>query len=404
MHVTILALGSRGDVLPYAALGGGLTKAGHQVRFVTFESFAGLINEYGLEFLPIHGDAQSLVARAGADMLALMRSFGSLAEGYARDLSTPRLGETDLLINQLPAGLFGSDLAEKYGIQQVLASVIPLAKTRAYPLFGFPRVPLPGYNRWTYWLGEQLAWQMFRRVINRWRGRTLGLNPLPLTGYASQNGNQPPTVLNGFSRYVVDRPADWGDHIHITGYWFPQDISWQPSTELQAFLQAGSPPIFIGFGSMPVKDRAGTIATIIQALTNLQQRGILHAGWAGLDQPDLPDNVFAIEYAPYDWLFPQMAVVIHHGGSGTTGFGLRSGRPSCAIPFVFDQFYWGQRIAALGAGPEPIPFRKLTVERLAEVIHRSLSESQMQREAAELGEKIRTESGIQQAIQVIESL
>lgn len=131
MHVTILALGSRGDIQPYAALGQGLTAAGHDVRFITFESFATLIAENELDFHPIQGDAQALVADAGADMLALVRSFGSLAEGYARDLSAPHLGQTDLIVNQLPAGLYGFDLAEKYDAPIVLASVIPLARIGA---------------------------------------------------------------------------------------------------------------------------------------------------------------------------------------------------------------------------------------------------------------------------------
>jgi sterol 3beta-glucosyltransferase len=179
MHITILALGSRGDVQPYATLGNGLKSAGHQVRFITFESFASLVAENELDFYPIHGNAQALVANAGADMLALMRSFGSLAEGYARDLSAPHLSETDLIINQLPAGLYGFDLAEKYGVPMAQASVIPMARTQAFPLMGFPKLPLPGYNKATYYLGEQLAWQMFRAVINRWRKQTLKLPTLP---------------------------------------------------------------------------------------------------------------------------------------------------------------------------------------------------------------------------------
>ena len=114
MHITILALGSLGDIQPCATLGSALKAAGHQVRFITFESFNSLIAEHELDFHPIHGNAQALVADGGADMPGLMRSFGSLAEGYARDLSDPHLGETDLIVNQLPLGLYGFDLAEKY--------------------------------------------------------------------------------------------------------------------------------------------------------------------------------------------------------------------------------------------------------------------------------------------------
>lgn len=404
MHITILALGSRGDIQPCATLGNGLKAAGHQVRFITFESFAGLVAENALDFHPIHGNAQALVAKAGADTLALIRSFGALAEGYARDLSAPHLGETDLIINQLPAGLYGFDLAERYGVPLILAAVIPLARTQAFPLMGFPKLPLPGYNKATYYLGEQLAWQMFRRVINRWRKHTLSLPPLPLTGYFNRLGTRYIPILNGFSPYVVQRPADWGEHIHVTGYWFPEDKRWQPPPDLQAFIEAGDPPVFIGFGSMPVNDPPKTTAIILEALKQTGQRGILHMGWGGIGNQALPDYAFKIDYAAYSWLFPRTAMVIHHGGSGTTAFGLRSGIPSCVVSFVFDQFYWGERIAELGVGPNPIRHTQLSVERLKEAIRLGVGNSQMRHNAIELGQKIQTENGIDNASRVVEQL
>lgn len=404
MHITILALGSRGDIQPYATLGNRLKAVGHQVRFITFESFASLVAENQLDFHPIRGNAQAIVSSGGADMLGLIRSFGSLAERYARDLSAPHLGETDLIINQLPAGLYGSDLAEKYHVPMVMASVIPLARTRTFPLMGFPKLPLPGYNKATYHLGEQMTWQMFRTVINRWRKETLSLPPLPIKGSFGQFGTHQIPILNGFSQHVVPRPYDWNEHIHITGYWFPENKQWQPSRDLSAFIEAGEPPVFIGFGSMPIKDPQRTTAIILEALKQSKQRGILHMGWGGIGDQSSPDYVFKIDYAPYDWLFPQMAMVIHHGGSGTTAFGLRSGIPSCVVPFVFDQFYWGERITQLGAGPKPIPFKELNVERLTEAIRLGVGSLQIKQNAFELGQKIREENGIENALNVVEKI
>lgn len=398
MHISILALGSRGDVQPYAALGGGLKSAGHKVRLITFESFAPLAAENGLEFYAVQGNAQALVASGGADMLGLVRIFSSLAQGYARDLSSPHLGETDLIVNQLPAGLYGFDLAEKYGIPMAMASVIPLARTGTFPLMGFPRLLLPGYNKVTYYVGEQMAWQMFRGVINRWRKETLNLRPLPVKGYFEQLGTRSIPIVNGFSRYVVPTPRDWSEHIHTTGYWFPEDKQWQPSSDLLAFLHAGKPPVFIGFGSMPIKDPQRTTGVILDALEQSGERGIIHAGWGGIGNQSLPDSVFKIDYAPYTWLFPRMAMVIHHGGSGTTASGLRSGVPSCVVPFVFDQFYWGERIARLGAGPKPIPYRELNVKRLLEAIRSGVGDPQIRKNAFELGQKIRAERGIENAV------
>ncbi|MBK7320618.1 glycosyltransferase [Candidatus Villigracilis affinis] len=284
------------------------------------------------------------------------------------------------------------------------AAVIPLARTRAFPLHGISQTSLPGYNKATYHLGEQMAWQMFRTVINRWRKQTLNLSPLPMAGYFGQLGTQRIPIVNGFSPHVVPRPADWNEHIRVTGYWFPKDTHWQPPDDLSAFIEAGSPPVFIGFGSMPIKDPQRTTNIILEALKQTGQRGILHMGWGGLGNQSLPENVFKIDYAPYDWLFPRMAMVIHHGGSGTTAFGLRSGISSCVVSFVFDQHYWGERIADLGAGPKPIRYKELTAERLQEAIRSGIGNPQIQQKAAELGQKIRTENGIENALSIFEKM
>jgi sterol 3beta-glucosyltransferase len=404
MHITILALGSHGDVLPYAVLGNELKSAGHPVRFITFENFRSLIVEQGLDFHPIPGDAQTLVANGGANTIGLVRSFTQRAKSYARSLSDGHLGETDLIINQLPGGLYGFDLAEKYNVPMMLASVIPLARTSTMPLMGFPQLPFPGFNKMTYTLGEQVVWQMFRSVINHWRTQTLKLPPLSLKGYFDQLGTQTFPILNGFSQHVVPRPPDWNEHIHITGYWFPENGSWNPPKELLEFLNAGKPPVFIGFGSMPVTDPRRTTVIILEALQQSGQRGILHSGWGSLGDIPLSEKVFKIDYAPYGWLFPRMAMIIHHGGSGTTAYGLRSGKPSCVVPFVFDQFYWGKRIAELGVGPSPIPFKKLTVRNLQEAIETGVHDSQIRQNASELGHRISAENGVQAALHLIEGI
>jgi sterol 3beta-glucosyltransferase len=245
---------------------------------------------------------------------------------------------------------------------------------------------------------------MFRAVINRWRRETLQLPPHPFKGYRDRMEARKVTVLHGFSPHVVPRPRDWPNHIHDTGYWFPQDREWQPPKEIMAFLEAGAPPLFIGFGSMPIQHPQRTTEMILEALRQCGQRAVLHMGWGGLGTRALPATVFKMDYAPYEWLFPRMSMIIHHGGSGTTGFALRSGVPSCVVPFVFDQFYWGERTAQLGAGPRPIPFRKISVERLRRTIEMGVSSVQMKQAACELRQKIEGENGIAAAVHIIESL
>jgi len=150
MHITMLALGSRGDVLPCTALGKGLKAVGHQVRFVTFENFEPLVAARGLDFHPIRGDVQRILNRPDGQTLAesgqnafrmarsVQRLFGVMAESFARDLSSPALWDTELIVNQLPGGLYGYDLAEKLGVPMIAAAVIPLTPTRHQPILSPP--------------------------------------------------------------------------------------------------------------------------------------------------------------------------------------------------------------------------------------------------------------------------
>lgn len=207
-------------------------------------------------------------------------------------------------------------------------------------------------------------------------------------------------MLNGFSSHVVPRPPDWGEQIHVTGWWQPTDPAWEPSKRLQQFIETGDRPIFIGFGSIPVSDPERTTSIIVKAVRLVGRKAILHAGWAGLGGA-LPEEILPIKYAPYGWLFPRMAAVVHHGGSGTSGFAFKSGVPSLTIPFGFDQYYWGARATALGVGPKYLPFKKLDSAVLAERIQAAISDNEMALHAGELSQKLGAENGVEKAVEII---
>jgi UDP:flavonoid glycosyltransferase YjiC (YdhE family) len=147
-----------------------------------------------------------------------------------------------------------------------------------------------------------------------------------------------------------------------------------------------------------------TTGLVLEALRQSGQRGILAQGWGGLEQRDLPDDVLMLQATPHDWLFPRMAAVVHHGGAGTTAAGLRAGVPSIVVPFGADQPFWGKRIHELGAGPRPIPYRKLTVQHLKDAICIAIADQAMQQRATKLSKQLQTEDGVAQAIGIIEQL
>src|SRR5690606_8488822 len=153
------------------------------------------------------------------------------------------------------------------------------------------------------------------------------------------------------------------------------------------------PPVYVGFGSMASTDPERMTEIVLSAIKRSGQRAIFLTGWGGLSQSDLPDDVFKIESAPHDWLFPRMAAIVHHGGAGTTAASLRSGKPTIVLPFFGDQPFWGQRVEKLGVGRQ-IERKKLTAETLAQAIAMATGDITLRERAAALGERIRAEDGV----------
>ena len=194
----------------------------------------------------------------------------------------------------------------------------------------------------------------------------------------------------------------------MTGHWFletPRDF--QPPRRLVEFLEAGEPPLYVGFGSMTVEDPEDVTRAVIEAVRKAGRRAVLSAGWGGLaSKGGLAaggEEVLFVGDVPHGWLFPRMAGVVHHGGAGTTASAFRAGVPQMAVPFLADQPFWGQRIADLGAGPPPLPVAKLDASSLCRALSQMESPS-VRRTAEALGARVRAERGVENAVAVIERL
>jgi UDP:flavonoid glycosyltransferase YjiC (YdhE family) len=416
MNVAILTLGSRGDVQPYVALGRGLAAAGHEVTVATHACWETFVRQHGLAFSPVAGDPRgALEGEAGQMWLAsdrnpfrFMRRMAEIGRPLlwqAADDYWAACQRADLILFAVLAALPAAAIAEKLGIPAYPAYLQHVHTTGVYPSATFPPAPRLGaaYNRLTYWLGGELFWRAMQPMVSAWRQEQLGLSPLPRRSQFASWSRSRQACFYGFSSAVVPRPPEWGEHVHITGYWFlPPDFAWQPPPGLADFLASGPPPVFIGFGSMTGRNPEQVAELVIAALARGRQRGLLLTGWGGLKPSYLPADVYAIEAAPFDWLFPRMAAVVHHGGAGTTAAGLAAGKPSIIVPFFGDQHFWGWRVAALGAGPQPIPRRQLSAERLAAAIIEATTDPTIQARAAALGERIRAEDGIGAVVRMLD--
>ncbi|MCC6607605.1 MAG: glycosyltransferase family 1 protein [Anaerolineae bacterium] len=416
MQIVIIALGSRGDVQPYVALGKGLHAAGHQVRLMTHDAFEPLVTAHGLEFKIARGNVQAVAD--SPEMQALLEKGNFLAiNAYTAQAAQKAALEwaedglaacqgADLIVAGIGGLFIGLSLAEKLNRPLLQAYYVPFTPTSAFAGALLPK-PLPGVlgwlNRFSHHAVRQIMWQGSRKADRLARQQVLGLPKAPFFGPfgAAQTRGLP--ILYGFSPAVIAPPADWPRLAQVTGYWFLEaETEWMPPPALVDFLAAGPPPVYVGFGSMTNRKPEETAALVIAALQQTNQRAVLLSGWGGLRGGDLPDSIFMLDAAPHDWLLPRMAAVVHHGGAGTTAAGLRAGVPSIVVPFFADQPFWGHRVAQLGVGPAPIPRAQLTVERLAVAIETAVTNQPMRQRAAELGAKIRAEAGVVNAVTIVQ--
>jgi sterol 3beta-glucosyltransferase len=412
--IVIIAAGSRGDIQPCVALGQGLAARGDKVRLVASGRYEPMVTGAGLEFAALTADpTEILTSDEGQEWLAggrnpvkFIRNFKRIIGPMAERLLAEALAAcqgADLLLTPT-IGFFGEHVGEHLDIPRVLLHFQPSQPTGEFPHPLLPQGRLLGRtgNRLSFSLVDQVAWQLLRPFINPWRQRSLGLAKLPLLGPMRRVRRDERPVLCCFSEAVVSRPADWPPYVHTTGYWFVDAASdWAPPQELADFLAAGPPPAYVGFGSMVPKNPAETDAIVRAALRQAGVRGIL----AG-DPETAPrdEDVLVVSDVPHAWLFPRMAAVVHHGGAGTTAAGLRAGVPTIICPFFGDQPYWGERVAALGAGPKPLPVKELTVGGLAAAITQAVHSESVRSAAARVGERISAEDGVAAACDVLSPL
>jgi sterol 3beta-glucosyltransferase len=206
-------------------------------------------------------------------------------------------------------------------------------------------------------------------------------------------------LLYGFSPAVVPPERAQPDWVEVTGCWIlPAATDWAPPTALAAFLAAGPAPVVVSFGDQADRHPERTTAVLLEALRRAGQRAILVRGRHLAAGAALPPDVLVVDPLPHDWLFPRAAAVVHHGGAGTTFSALRAGVPSIVVPGFADQPVWARRVYALGAGPAPIPRRRLTAARLAPAIRSACTDPALRERAATLARSLAREDGVGTAV------
>jgi sterol 3beta-glucosyltransferase len=408
MRFSIHTLGTRGDMQPYMALARGLRARGHDVLAVAPEQFRDMALGEGIGFAPLPAEfleilnspeAKEAIGKskpgfgAGFKLLkhyrGLMRQVLDIEWQSARDFSP------DAILYH-PKALGAPHVATRLGVPSFLASPLPgFTPTSAFPTPVLPFANLGPLNKASHALMIHGGNFIFAKGIGLWREEALGL---------AKRGKAAPDAgtLYGYSAHVLPRPADWGESVAVTGYWFLDSPDWVPDAALQAFLAAGGRPVYVGFGSMPGGAPEELTRAVVEGLRRAGKRGVIAiAGGAMQAREAMPDMHF-IAGAPHDRLFPLMHATLHHGGAGTTGAALRAGIPTAICPFLGDQPFWARQVESLGVGPAPLDLHSMEAGHIEGAV-RAMDDEQMRHRADRLGALIRAENGVEAAVDAIES-
>ena len=409
MRITMICIGSTGDVRPYIVLGRELKRRGHDVKIAAFDTFEQVVKKEGMRFHPISGDVRDFMATImskGANGVTFLRqvrnSLVDIIDPFLEDLEAA-CDDAEALIATFFGQIFHS-LAEVRHIPYIQTHYYPMDRNKTAPIAAAPGQRVgKAWNNVTYPLGYLLISLLEKYYLSDWR-KARGMTPRKLKAQPDYmlNGHVVP-VLYAMSPLLMPRPVDWAENIHMTGFWLDDQsaVDYVPDPDLQAFLDAGEPPVYIGFGSMVSDDMGETLNIVLEAVRRSGVRAILAKGWGGMDIPETPD-VFVAGFVPHDWLFTKVKAVVHHGGAGTTAAGILAGKPTLVIPFGGDQPFWGNRVRQLGVGPNPISRERLTVRKLTNALIKLVETKSYEVAAEELGSRLKTEDGDVLAVDVIE--
>ncbi|HEY3445939.1 MAG TPA: glycosyltransferase [Myxococcales bacterium] len=400
MRIVVGIAGSRGDVQPVIEIATALHRRGHAVKMFAPKQFEETITGRGIDAGYFNTDSQQLM--------------GSLDQGFKSAhniLKWATAAMVDQFEKLIPATA-GAD-ALLTAVNEIGAATV--AQYRQIPHFrmGYcpflpgdqvpPVVPLtvnlPTSANRLMWQGVDLATKfLFGKTLDGKR-RELGLPKIgKVTDYSAGTSHN----LLAYDPLLSPPARGWKYQYDYVGYPFGGDEGALPP-EVEEFLAAGPAPVYLGFGSVIVPNPDEITGMILAAVRRAGCRAIVGQGWTGLGKnvTSLPKEVMLLGPSPHRTLFPRMAGIVHHGGSGTTHNAARAGVPQAVIPQILDQYYWGKRVFELGIGPAPVPLTRLTEAKLTRMLAGVL-EPTCARQAKTVGGLIR-EDGAQVAAGIIEA-
>ena len=398
MKVLLAAHGSRGDVYPMISLACRFQSEGHEVTMLTQQTFIEVLKHYGINGIFTSEDARKEMDGLEDDGSSVGNSIKwaqkSLEEEFA--LLGEASKDADVLVctnNEFSV----SSIAEARGIPAFRVAYIPSIPGKNIP-------PLIPWQNMPEFLGQPM-WNLINKGLdfmalktaNRERA-ALGLKPIKSL---SKHFMATFTNLFAFNKELAPPHPAWPEGSYqYCGYAF-EDQSEDLPRELEEFLEAGDPPIYVGFGSVSVKNPAAFTDMALEAAEKAGCRLVISRGWTGLGRDDMPEHAILVDDVSHDKLFPRTAAVCHHGGSGTIHRGARAGVPQFIMPVIVDQFFWGKRIHSLGVGPEARSSKKLKTETLTEIFKDLKTNPGYRENARRLSESLAQDGGVDAVYEAI---
>jgi UDP:flavonoid glycosyltransferase YjiC (YdhE family) len=404
LKVVLTSIGSRGDVQPMVAIAQALAARGHRPVIAAPPDFASWVGTFGIEFVPL-----------GIDVSAFMREHREALGGNIWRFfhETRRLFDTELpeqldalveLGRDAGAIVFaaGAAAAPSAGEKLGIPVLGVLFTTTVVPSSGHAPVVIPWRTlpRWMnalLWRAMDGGWNvLLRKGLNDARGRH-GLKPL---GDVTTHLYEESRLVVAVDRELFPLEREWDDRIPHVGFLFARPGETALDPDLEAWLREGEPPIYVGFGSMMGKGPERMRGVIAEAIAAVNRRALVSRGWADLGR-GLPGGWRAIGETPHQLLFPRMACVVHHGGSGTAAAALRAGVPQVVVPLILDQYHHAQVLFERGLAPRPVPMEKISAAQLADSIREALRIPEAKRAA--VSQRLRASRGADAIVDRIEA-
>lgn len=410
MKYGIITSGSRGDVQPFIALALALMEKGHEVTLVAPENFKEFVEGFGVPYRPVTGDTERLINSPTALKILeggsifkffyhLQKVSAQTADQSNRDILAACSHFDHLITGILPLPIVYS-IAEKYRKKcAVVFLSVPPIPTREFPFQAFGTKGHVWFNKLSYRL-TGLAYAMISKKLNQFR-KEIGLPPANVMKALLRADL---LAITAISQLLIKQPSDWPPQAHVTGFFFlPPTAREKPELAkrpegLEEWLAKGDKPVYIGFGSIPIPDKAKFLHTLKGVLT--KKRIVLGVGWSVLDDLPVHPDLFVVKYVNHDWLLPRCSAIIIHGGIGTVGAALLSGTPLIVVSILADQPINGKMIEQKKLGRH-IPFKDLSPERLLEAID-ATADPVIIENCRTAAAAIKAEDGLGKAVHLIE--